>query len=105
MFGEKLDYMLLRMIAHRDNIATEEELNTRAGQQSLSLLDNGVAKLRKNIERFDGLFPISPDLRYLDMGCGTGELTIALAKLGCKHVTGVDFVPRNIASCKFYASQ
>jgi SAM-dependent methyltransferase len=105
MFGEKLDYMILRMIAHRRNIATEENLNMQAKQQYLRSADDGVTHLRKHIERFDGLFPISPNLRYLDMGCGAGELTIGLAKLGCKHITGIDFVPRNIAACESHARQ
>lgn len=103
MFGEKLDYFILRMMAHRRNIATEEEMNMCAKRQPLRPPDDGVTAVRRHIERFDGLFPIGPSLRYLDMGCGTGELTIGLAKLGCKHVTGIDFVPRNIAACEAHA--
>jgi SAM-dependent methyltransferase len=39
------------------------------------------------------------------MGCGTGELTLGLARLGCGHVTGVDFVPRHIAAAETNAAQ
>ncbi|MGD0517732.1 MAG: class I SAM-dependent methyltransferase [Thermoguttaceae bacterium] len=105
MFGKYLDYLVLRPIAHKRNIATEEELDRRADQVSLQSVEKGVFRLQERIRRFQGLFPINPDLRYLDMGCGTGEMTIALAKLGCKNVTGVDIVPRNIAACEFHSKQ
>jgi SAM-dependent methyltransferase len=105
MFGKTLDYRLLRLIAHNRNIATEEELNARANDISLQMIEAGITRLQQRIERFEGAFPINSELRYLDMGCGTGELTIALAKLGCRHVTGIDIVPRNIATCKRHAEQ
>jgi SAM-dependent methyltransferase len=105
MFGKKLDYLLLRSISHDRNIATEEELNARADDISLGMIEAGIARLQQRIERFEGRFPINPELRYLDMGCGTGELSIALAKLGCRRVTGVDIVPRNIATCQRHAKE
>jgi len=98
MFGEKLDYLLLRPFAHGENRATEEELNQR-GSSSL-LGDQVVTKLPRIIERFDGNFPISKTLRYLDMGCGSGELTIALSKLGVRHIVGVDIMPRFIEAAR-----
>lgn len=106
MFGEKLDYLILRIFAHRRKIATEEELNTRV-QRSVSddTVAKGLANLRKYVTRFEGMFPIRPDFRYLDIGCGTGEVTIALANLGCGHVTGIDFVPRNIVQSELLAAQ
>jgi SAM-dependent methyltransferase len=97
MFGEKLDYLILRTFAHQHNIASEKELNTKANRVSHSL-DEAIPRLRKYIDRFEGEFPVRTDFRYLDMGCGSGELSIALARLGCQHVTGVDFVPRYIAN-------
>ena len=106
MFGEKLDYLILRIFAHRRKIATEEELNTRV-QRSVSddTVAKGMANLRKYVTRFEGMFPIKSDFRYLDIGCGTGEVTIALANLGCGHVTGIDFVPRNIVQSELLAAQ
>jgi 2-polyprenyl-3-methyl-5-hydroxy-6-metoxy-1,4-benzoquinol methylase len=98
MFGERVDYLILRTVAHRRNLAAEEELdNAQSGSHSL---DEGMLRLRKYICRFQGKFPISAELRYLDMGCGTGELSIALARQGCRHVTGVDFLPRSITHAK-----
>jgi ubiquinone/menaquinone biosynthesis C-methylase UbiE len=105
MFGKHLDYLLLRPLAHKRNIATEEDLDRRANQISLQTIEDGVHRLQKRIGRFGGSLPINPNLRYLDMGCGTGELTIALAKLGCKHVTGVDIVPRNITASQSHCKQ
>lgn len=105
MFGQTLDYFLLRPFAHSRNIATEAELNARAEDVSLEMIEAGIARLRKRIDLFQGAFPLDPELRYLDMGCGTGELTIALAKLGCRRVTGVDIVPRNIATCRRLAER
>lgn len=99
MFGERLDYRLLRRLAHSRNKATEAELET----QFFSPLKDPEAaeqKLEKILRRFQGGVPIDPALRYLDMGCGTGELTIAFARRGIRSITGVDFLARSIAVAK-----
>ena len=49
--------------------------------------------------------PLRRDLRYLDVGCGQGDLTIAFAMSGCDDICGIDMVPRNIARAKLYAEQ
>ena len=36
---------------------------------------------------------IRPDDMVLDIGCGTGILSIIAGELGCRHVIGVDFDP------------
>jgi 2-polyprenyl-3-methyl-5-hydroxy-6-metoxy-1,4-benzoquinol methylase len=95
MFGEKLDYLILRRFAHKRNLATEEDLNIR-GRDPLGSAEEANPKLQKHIGFFEGKIPISPNLRYLDMGCGKGELTILLGKMGCGHITGIDIVPRSI---------
>src|SRR5438105_605658 len=92
MFGEKVDYWILKRLAHDRNRATEEELD-RDGCSSLTLEQMG-AKLPRVLERFEGHLPLSPDLHYLDMGCGSGELTLGLAQHGAKHIVGVDYLPR-----------
>jgi 2-polyprenyl-3-methyl-5-hydroxy-6-metoxy-1,4-benzoquinol methylase len=92
MFGSRIDYLLLRTLAHDRNRRTEEELN--AGGSSSLLGDQEETKLPRILARFDGHFPVSPGLAYLDMGCGSGELTLELAAMGLDRVTGVDVLPR-----------
>lgn len=105
MLGSSLDYMILRGIAHRRNLATENQLDASFGDVSTATADDALPKTRKLIERFEGHLPLSPELRYLDMGCGTGELSVALARLSGAHVTGVDFLPRSIERAKAYAER
>jgi 2-polyprenyl-3-methyl-5-hydroxy-6-metoxy-1,4-benzoquinol methylase len=61
------------------------------------------AKLPKILGRFEGHLPVSSRLRYLDMGCGSGELTLGLARAGMTNIVGVDFLPRFIASARAHA--
>ncbi len=98
MLGNTLDYLVLRTLAHGRNRATEEELD--AGGDSAITEEQLTTKLPKIIRRFEGHFPVDAGLRYLDMGCGSGEFTVALAKMGVRHITGVDFLPRFAESAR-----
>lgn len=41
---------------------------------------------------FLGKFPLAPDARCLDVGCGGGDVTVAISRMVPRgHVTGVDF--------------
>lgn len=43
---------------------------------------------------------VKPNTTVFDVGCGSGILAIAAAKLGAKHVVGVDLDPVAVASSK-----
>lgn len=105
MFGEALDYWLLKGLAHRRNIATEAELDTRAAQARAESFESAAAKVRKLERRFAGHLPIDARLSYLDMGCGTGEVTLALARMGAGRVTGIDVLPRSIETARTHAAR
>jgi len=105
MLGTRLDYYILRSIAHRQNMASERQLDDAFKQVSKATFQAQMPKFRKLIERFDGHLPLDPKLRYLDIGCGTGELTMAFAKLGAGGITGVDILPRSIERARKLASE
>jgi SAM-dependent methyltransferase len=105
MLGETLDYWLLKGLSHRRNIATEAELDARAAETSDESFAAAMPKLDKLVRRFAGHLPVDAQATYLDMGCGTGELTIALAKMGVKRITGVDFLPRSIETARAHAAR
>jgi SAM-dependent methyltransferase len=96
MFGHSLDYLILRSLAHSRNLATEDELDGVADMVTVEDFDREMPKFHNLVRCFEGALPLAPELRYLDMGCGTGELTIAFARLGVRSITGVDFLPRAI---------
>ena len=105
MLGATLDYFILRGLAHSRNLATEEELDSLSSKVSAESFEEAMSKFRKLFDRYEGHLPVDHSLRYLDMGCGTGGLTLAFAKLGVRHITGVDFLPRNIETAESHARQ
>jgi SAM-dependent methyltransferase len=105
MLGQTLDYLILRPFSHQRNIRTEEELDSLASQEALLTMEAGSFRLEKLISRLEGNFPISDTLRYLDIGCGQGDIAVALGKAGCRDVTGIDFVPRKIAQATVNAQR
>lgn len=100
MLGATLDYLILRTLAHRRNRATEEQLDSLSERASPAALEEAGSKFAKLGERFEGHLPVDTRLRYLDVGCGSGELTLAFARRGIGHITGVDFLPRNIEAAR-----
>ena len=104
MFGARIDYLLLRPFTHSRNLATEAELDERYRQTEYEI-NAPEARLQHFIERLDGRLPIDAGLRYLDVGCGAGDIAIALAKAGCKDVTGIDILPRQIAEAECNAQR
>jgi SAM-dependent methyltransferase len=105
MLGATLDYLILRGLAHCGNLATGDQLDSLAETATPGTFDDAQAKLRKLVERFEGHLPIEPGLRYLDMGCGSGELTLEFARLVGGQITGVDFLPRYIDAARARAKR
>jgi len=97
MFGEKIDYHILRPFTYSRNRATQKELDERAAKTTFALEDARSYLARVQKEYFSGLFPIDPAFSYLDVGCGMGRLSIALSLAGVHDVTGIDIVEHNIA--------
>jgi SAM-dependent methyltransferase len=100
MFGEMIDYRILKPMTHSSNRATEEELNERAKSSTFTLDDAGAYVNRFRTEYFENRFPIDPKLSYLDIGCGMGRLSIGLSLAGAKDITGIDIVARHIDEAK-----
>lgn len=90
MFGKAVDYRLLRLLVHRDNLRTPEEIEFDWQNKEAFEISFARERLRKWNDRLDNEIPIKAGFRYLDIGCGGGELTAALAWEGCGYVKGID---------------
>lgn len=49
------------------------------------------------LKRLDGWMPINGTTKILDLGCGPGNLILALKRVGYESVTGVDISPQSVA--------
>ena len=96
MFGKTIDYRLLRVVAHGRHPEAEE---LRQLERDLSI-ETADARFEKWNRRLDNEIPVDPAMRYLDVGCGMGEMCLALAQRGCGHVTGIDKDPYYIEIAK-----
>ena len=96
MFGKTIDYRLLRLFAH-DKHPEAEEL--RQVERNLGI-EFATDRFEKWNRRLDNEIPIDPAMRYLEVGCGMGEMSLALAQYGCRHMTGIDKDPHYIEIAK-----
>lgn len=96
MFGERIDYHLLRPFTHSRNRATEAELDEMSRRLTYTLDEARAYVERAKREYFNGHLPISPHLDYLDIGCGMGRFAIGLSLAGARKVAGIDIVSRHI---------
>ena len=114
MFGRTIDYYLLKPLTHKRNKATAQELDLLAEQLDLRsagspahspyTLEQARDYTKKAIDLyFGGSLPVDPDLSYLDLGCGSGRLSIGLSVLGVQDVTGMDILERNITTARIVA--
>lgn len=104
MFGARIDYWLLRPWADKSRMRTEEQLDEVESPETFDI-EQATARLRKWNARLDNRIPIDQALHYLDVGCGTGDLTIAFVLAGCNHVTGIDMLPRYIRRAQASSAQ
>lgn len=105
MFGERIDYALLRPLTHDGGKETEEQLNSRYQEVRPFDLSAAEARLGKLLDRFDGHMVVQPGVRWLDVGCGRGDIDLALVASGATDVTGVDPIRRNIDAANIAAEQ
>ena len=96
MFGKTIDYWLLRPLAHDRH---SEAVELRQVERNLGI-ESAKARFDKWNRRLDNAIPIDPAMRYLEVGCGMGEFSLALAQYGCRHVTGIDIDPHYIEIAK-----
>ena len=75
MFGKRIDYWLLRLCAHGRNTEPEE---LRQLERDLGI-ESAKARFEKWNRRLHNEIPIAPAMRYLEVGCGMGEMSLALA--------------------------
>ncbi len=101
MFGKTIDYWLLRPFVHGRHPESEElrQLERDIGIESAN------ARFEKWNRRLDNEIPVDPAMRYLDAGCGMGEMSLALAQRGCGRVTGIDKDPYYIDIAKRLARE
>ncbi len=112
MFGAKLDYLLLRPLARRPAEADRTDKadpNAHASAGSGApwppgaeeeALEVGAARLRKFNRRVGGGIPLERRLSYLDIGCGPGDMTVALALESGGVVHGVDVNPQYVETAR-----
>lgn len=98
MFGRTVDYRLLRPFVD-PACPAYRPADEAAGPDT----ERARARLRKWSARLNGGFPIDPGLRYLDAGCGRGDIAVAMALEGRRSVTGVDLHPRAVRKAKEHA--
>jgi SAM-dependent methyltransferase len=96
MFGESLDYYLLRPLTHGRHKQTRQKLEEQAAELQEFEPAKAQARLDKWNQRLGNRFPFQPDLRYLDIGCGLGDLSIAVGIRSGGNVVGIDLIERNI---------
>jgi SAM-dependent methyltransferase len=118
LFGSSIDYRVLKPLTHRRNLLTQEDLDHLSRNEGYTLEQAAAYLERTRTEYFAGQLPVDPQLSYLDVGCGLGELSVGLCLAGAHDVTGIDIeawhgeaanvsaarIPAGTARPKFYVA-
>lgn len=86
------EIQIKEMVAHKWDLASET-FDTHAGHGIQSQKEKDAWK-----RAFQDVFP-KKDLKILDVGCGTGELSLLFAEMGYK-VTGIDISRQMLKTAK-----
>ena len=111
MFGASVDYRLLRLLVRprsalvgpKPDSDSDDSLRRSASDIAATpppSVADGVAKLRKFNDRIGGRLPLAGRLRYLDVGCGFGDMAVALALESGGVVKGVDVVAKRVEAAR-----
>ena len=86
MLGRTIDYWMLRPFVRSESPEAEGASSDGRNLNIQSARD----RFEKWNQRLNNEIAVDPAMHYLDVGCGTGEISLALAERGCGHVTGID---------------
>lgn len=85
------------------NFMNKTELQSIKARQKATWESGDFGEIAKTIvpiaEEFMARLPLKPGMRVLDVACGSGNLAIIAAKMGC-HVKGVDIATNLIAQAR-----
>ncbi len=89
-----LSYKLLRILSHDKNLKTDIQISEAIDQE---IYDDNIPQIYlKHISKYLDYSNKS----IIDIGCGTGDFAISLAKTGAKKVIGIDIDSRQIDLAK-----
>ena len=91
---DSLAYRLLRALSHSRNLRTNDQIIEEAEQYTYD------ANEPSSFLKYMGKYLDYEGKTVLEIGCGTGNLCIRLAKTGARKVVGVDIDALRIASAR-----
>ncbi|HOU59763.1 MAG TPA: class I SAM-dependent methyltransferase [Kiritimatiellia bacterium] len=99
MFGQYVDYYLLKTICHKNNLVNSpRDLVEKNRQVRLDM-----AEVNEFIECFDTEIVFN-NKSVLDIGCGDGALAMQIAAQGACRVVGIDIRKEQIAMANNFAA-